>query len=323
MSRPLTLGLCSTPAPPAALSPLETREWNLSEGERLVAEAAGLRAEIVCLPETFATFGAARSLPLEALPGGETGERCAALARRHRVHLLAPLVGQLDGEARNAALWFDPSGTYRGAYLKVHLTTPELEQGLVPGDEWPVFEMECARAGTVRVGVFTCFDVNFPEAARLLALRGAEVLFHPTVYSMYGEVGWEAVLRSRAIDNCVYVCTVNHGTREDEPWMPGMALGRTGVVGPDGLTLAEGGRYAGVVTCTVDLARRRKVRAFGVGREADFRDELWRHRRPETYGEITTWGAYHVARSGRGDGQSDDSSNDLSTHRGRRVPSQS
>ncbi|HEU5314779.1 MAG TPA: carbon-nitrogen hydrolase family protein [Chloroflexota bacterium] len=292
MARPLTVGLCSTPTPPAALSPLETRDWNLAEGQRLVAEATGLGAEIVCLPETFSTFGSARSLPVEDLPGGETGERCAALARRHAVHVVAPLAGLFDGVPRNAALWFDRKGDYRGAYFKVHLTTPELELGLVPGDEWPVFEIECARAGTVRVGVFTCFDVNFPEAARLLAMRGAEILFHPTVYSMYGEAGWEAVLRARAIDNCVYVCTVNHGVREDEPWMPGMALGRTGVVGPDGLTLAEGGRYAGVVMATIDLARRRKVRAFGVGGDADFRDELWRHRRPETYTEIATRGVY-------------------------------
>ncbi|HET7768267.1 MAG TPA: carbon-nitrogen hydrolase family protein [Chloroflexota bacterium] len=285
-SRLLTVGLCATPAPPGDLSPEEAHCWNVAEAGRLVEEAAAQGAEIVCLPETFATYGAARRLPLEDLPGGETARECASWARRHGVHLIAPLAGVLDGVARNAALWFGPDGVYRDTYNKVHLTTPEMEQGLVPGGEWPVFEMECKRAETVRVGVFTCFDVNFPEAARLLALGGAEVLFHPTVYSMYGEVGWEAVLRSRAIDNCVYVCTVNHGIREDEPWMPGMCLGRSSVVGPDGLTLADGGRYAGMVTCTIDLARRRVVRAFGVAGEADFRDELWRHRRPETYGAI-------------------------------------
>jgi len=136
---------------------------------------------------------------------------------------------------------------------------------------------------------------NLAEAERLVATaaaHGAEILFHPTVYSMYGESGWEAVLRARAIDNCVYVCTANHGIREDEPWMPGMCLGRSGVVGPDGLTLAETGRYAGVATATLDLARRRLVRAFGVSGEADFRHELWRHRRPETYREIATSGVY-------------------------------
>ena len=296
-SRLLTVGLCATPAPPADLSPEDARRWNVCEAERLVEEAAAQGAEIVCLPETFATYGAARHVPLEELPGGQTARACAELARRHQLHLIAPLAGLLDGTPRNTALWFDPSGDFRGAYHKVHLTTPEMEQGLVPGDEWPVFDIECARAGTVRVGVFTCFDVNFPEAARLLALNGAEILFHPTVYSMYGESGWEALLRSRAIDNCVYVCTVNHGIREDEPWMPGMCLGRSGVVGPDGLTLAELGRYAGVVTCTIDLARRRLVRAFGVTGEADFRHELWRHRRPETYGAIAGQG-HHVVRGG-------------------------
>ena len=291
-SRPVTVGICSTAAPPQELAPEAARDWNLAAAEQLLAEAAAQGAEIACLPETFATYGAARRLPLKHLPDGPTAERCGALARKHRLHLIAPLAGVLDGVPRNAALWFDPNGDYRGAYRKVHLTTPELEQGLVPGDDWPVFEMECASAGSVRAGVFTCFDVNFPEAARLLALRGAEILFHPTVYSMYGESGWEAVLRARAIDNCVYVCTANHGIREDEPWMPGMCLGRSGVVGPDGLALAETGRYAGVVTATLDLARRRLVRAFGVSGEADFRHELWRHRRPETYGELATPGVH-------------------------------
>lgn len=291
-TRPVTVGVCATATPPEALGPEAARRWNVTDAERLLEKAASQGAEIVCLPETFATYGNARRLPLEPLPDGETAQKCAALARRHHLHLIAPLVGTLEGVARNAALWFDPSGTYRGAYNKVHLTTPEREQGLVPGDDWPVFEMECARAGTVRVGVFTCFDVNFPEAAHLLALGGAEILFHPTVYGMYGETGWEAVLRARAIDNCVYVVTVNHGIRDDEPWMPGMSLGRSGVVGPDGLTLAETGRYAGVVTATLDLARRRLVRSFGVAGEADFRHELWRHRRPETYGDLATSGVH-------------------------------
>ena len=292
MARPLTVAACSTPHPPRDAEPEEAYAFNLEQAARLVEDAAAQGAEIACLPETFATCGAAQGLPWEPLPDGRAARFCAALARRHALHLIAPLAGVLDGVPRNAALWFDAEGEYRGAYCKVHLTTPEREQGLVPGDEWTVFEMRTSRAGVVRVGVFTCFDVNFPEAARLLALRGAEILFHPTVYSMYGEAGWEAVLRARAIDNCVYVCTVNHGIRDDEPWMPGMCLGRSGVVGPDGLTLAEMGRYAGTAVTTIDLDRPRIVRSFGVTGEANFRDELWRHRRPETYGEIASWGRH-------------------------------
>ena len=290
--RPVTLAACSTPVPPPGVTPGDARAFNLDWVERVVAQAAAQGAEVACLPETFSSTGPARGLPLEALPDGPAAQWCAALARRHRLHLIAPLAGVLDGVPRNAALWFDQDGQYRGAYLKVHLTTPEMEQGLVPGDEWTVFELPLPRGGTLRAGVFICYDVNFPEAARLLALNGAEVLFHPTVYSMYGEAGWEAVLRARAIDNCVYVCTVNHGIQDDQAWMPGMSLGRSGIVAPDGLTIAETGRYAGVAVTTIDLDRPRLVRSFGVAGEANFRHELWRHRRPDTYGALAKWSRY-------------------------------
>jgi hypothetical protein len=79
--------------------------------------------------------------------------------------------------------------------------------------------------------------------------------------------------------------------------MPGMALGRTGIVGPDGLTLAETGRHAGTVVAEIDLDRPRLVRSFGVGGQADFRHELWRHRRPETYAALATGGA-HLEQTG-------------------------
>lgn len=292
--RLLTIAACSTPVPAASASPEVAREENLAAAATLVAQAAAQGAEVVCLPEAFPFARAASRLPWESLADGPTATWCADLARRSGVHLIAPLLGLLDGTPRNAALWFTPQGTCGGAYCKVHLTTVELEQGLVPGDAWPVFEIPCPRAGTVRVGVFICFDVNFPESARALALGGAELLFHPTVYSMYGESGWEAVIRARAIDNCVYVCTVNNGIRPEDSWMPGQGLGRSGVIGPDGLTLAETGRYAGVAVTTLDLARPRLVRSFGVGGVANFRHELWRHRRPDTYASLATGGTYLV-----------------------------
>ena len=149
----------------------------------------------------------------------------------------------------------------------------------------------CSTPATVPAGTDReKWEFNVATAERLLAIDGAEIIFHPTVYSMYGEVGWEAVLRARAIDNCLYVCPVNHGIGDQEPWMPGMCLGRASIVGPDGLTLADTGRYAGVAVATVDLDRPRMVRSMGVAAEANFREQMWKHRRPETYGKITDQG---------------------------------
>jgi predicted amidohydrolase len=267
----------------------ERWEFNVSSAERLLAEAAARGSDIACLPETFQVTGIEAEVAqrdfAESVPGGPAFQRMAAIARKHSLYVIAPLLCRVEGILRNAAVFIDRNGEYLGCYHKVHLTTPEREAGIVAGDDYPVFELDFGH-----VGAAICYDVNFPEIFRLLALDGAEIIFHPTVYSMYGEVGWEAVIRARAIDNCVYVCPVNHGNTDLEPWMPGMGLGRSSVIGPDGLTLADTGRYAGVAVATVDLDRPRMVRSMGVAGEANFREQMWKHRRPETYGKITDGG---------------------------------
>jgi len=298
MSRSVTIAVCSTPRTVPEGTDQERWEFNVSSAERLLEEAAARKSDIACLPEVFAVHGIASERAgrefAEPVPGGPAFQRMAAQARRHGMYVIAPLLCQVEGRLRNAAAFIDRKGEYLGCYHKVHCTSAEPRLGVIPGDEYPVFALDFGR-----VGATICYDVNFPEIFRLLAIEGAEVIFHPTVYSMYGEVGWEAVIRARAIDNCLYVCPVNHGNTDLEPWMPGMGLGRSSIIGPDGLTLADTGRYAGVAVATVDLDRPRMVRSMGISGEADFREQMWKHRRPETYGKITDPGYWLRERRGR------------------------
>ena len=91
-------------------------------------------------------------------------------------------------------------GTRIGVYRKVHCTPPALAGGQLPGDEFPVFEMDFGR-----VGMMICYDAYFPEQARILALKGAEIIFYPTMSDARGEAIWELVARARAVDNAVFV----------------------------------------------------------------------------------------------------------------------
>jgi predicted amidohydrolase len=290
MARLAKVAVCSTPNTVLGESDEERYQFNLGKAEELLHEAAAQGADIACLPEAFTirgiSDGGTNHRWREPVPGGETYQRMAAIARQHRMYVVAPVVGVEDGVHRNVAMVIGRDGDYIGGYHKVHLTVTEEEVwGLTAGDSWPVFELDFGK-----IGITICYDVFFPEGFRILALKGADIIFHPTMYSMYGEVGWEAVIQSRAIDNCVYVCPVNYGFTDHEPWMPGMCLNRSSVIGPDGIALADRGRYWGVALATLDLDRPRMVMRGGTTGLASFREDAWNHRRPDTYEELLEYG---------------------------------
>lgn len=290
MSRSVRVAVCSIPGKPDGESDEARRESNLTAAERLACEAAGVGADIACFPEMFAVHGIPAAGEAdrwyEPLGDGPCYGRMSEAARRHGMYVVAPILAVEDGRRRNVAVVFGRDGGLVGAYHKVHLTEVESESwGIVPGDVWPVFDLDFGR-----IGITICFDVLFPEAFRILALKGAEIIFHPTVYSMFGEVGWESVIQSRAIDNCVYICPVNYGIGGADPWMPGMCLNRSSIIGPDGIPLADRGRYSGVAVAEIDLDRPRMVLAGGKSGLTDYRAHVWRRRRPDTYGALTESG---------------------------------
>lgn len=311
MERLVTVGTIQLPATVRRLPPLQRRDENVRVALDFLRQAGEAGCDIVCLPEVFNCWGVpgaeyalcAERLVLtpstgSALTSNQAGGvapaarpeldaaapavvALAEAAAHWRMYVLAPVVVLVDGQLRNTAVLIDREGCITGLYHKVHLTTPERELGFVAGADYPVFPCDFGR-----VGVMTCFDVCFPEAARILALGGAEILFFPHMQSFYGEVNWEITVRSRAIDNAVYVVSANYGYGPGEPWMPGMILGRSNIIGPDGIVLADAGRGIGLVTARIDLDQPRLVRCFGVAGDADFRAEMLRHRQPQTYGRI-------------------------------------
>jgi predicted amidohydrolase len=121
----------------------------------------------------------------------------------------------------------------------------------------------------------------------VLALRGAEVIVWPTWWSGWGEELCYAVIRSRAIDNGVWFVTASFGIPDHEAWRPGMILGRSGIIGPDGLILSSAGRYTGMVTTEIDLDKPRLAHSFAWAEEGDYWTAILADRRPDVYGAIT------------------------------------
>ena len=273
----------------------EGLEENLASAERGVREAASQGAELVCLPELFAAryfcqdenaahFGLAEPVP------GPVTERFAALAADLGLGLvLSQFERRAAGVYHNTAAVIDAGRGYLGKYRKMHIPDdPRYYEKFyfAPGD----LGFKTFAVGTVELGVLICWDQWFPEAARLTALGGAELLAYPTAIGWHleekAELGaqqlaaWETVQCSHAIANGCYVMAVNRVGFEPAPNGDGGIefWGSSFVAAPDGRILAQApADEAAVLVTEIDLAA---VESARVG---------WpflRDRRIDAYGDL-------------------------------------
>src|SRR5215467_14073919 len=197
---------------------------NLAAAIERIREAAARGAQVVCLPELFRTpYFCQRQDPAlfdlaEPIPG-PTSERLAKAARETKTVLVASLFERRTaGVYHNTAVVFDADGGTAGLYRKMHIPDDPLyfeKYYFTPGDTG--FRTFATRFG--RIGVLVCWDQWFPEAARLTALQGAEVLFFPTAIGWHPaekeengaaqREAWEMIQRGHAIANGCYVAVPN------------------------------------------------------------------------------------------------------------------
>ena len=198
------------------------KDVNLATATRLIREAARRGAQIICPPELFSTiYFCVETRPeyfdwAEPIPGPTT-DRMAALARETGTVLICPIFERTEeGLFYNSAAVLGPDGGLIGKYRKSSI--PFMDRGLSaeprgnekfyfrPGDlGFPTFPTPFG----VRIGILICYDRHFPEAARILGLGGAEVVFVPTVTSGMTRYLWDLELRAHAVTNIYYVCGVN------------------------------------------------------------------------------------------------------------------
>lgn len=266
---------------------------NLKKTVERITEAANRGAQIVCTQELFRSqyfcqsedhdnFALAESIP------GPTTEALSALAREREIVIIASLFERrAPGLYHNTAVVIDADGTLLGKYRKMHIPDDPLfyeKFYFTPGDlGFKTFQTRYANVGTL-----VCWDQWFPEAARLTALQGAEILFYPTAIgwhpsekAQYGErqqASWETIQRSHAIANGVYVAAVNRVGHEGagdggiEFW------GHTFVSDPSGQVIAQAGEQnEEVLIVKVDLAKVETARThwpFFRDRRIDAYDDL-------------------------------------------------
>ncbi len=200
------------------------KQENLSKASERVREAAAKGAQIVCLQELFTSLyfcdvEAYEHFQLaEPIPGPST-DAMAALARELGVVIIASLFEKrAQGIYHNTTAVLDADGTYLGKYRKMHIPDdPAYYEKFyfTPGDlGYKVFKTKFAT-----LGVLICWDQWYPEAARITALMGAEVLFYPTAIGWATSQdeatnseqynAWQTIQRSHAVANGVHVVSVN------------------------------------------------------------------------------------------------------------------
>jgi N-carbamoylputrescine amidase len=263
---------------------------NVERALSRIADAAQAGANIVCLQELFAgqypcqSEEHARFDEAEPIPG-PTSEALAAAAKQHGIVLVSSLwERRAPGLYHNTAVIFDADGSTAGMYRKMHIPDDPLYYEkfyFTPGDlGFRAFETKFGR-----IGVCVCWDQWYPEAARLTALAGAQIIFYPTaigwlpddkeVYGQSQHSAWETMMRSHAIANGVFVAAPNRTGREGslEFW------GASFVADPNGNVLARASHEQEetlLVEC--DLDRIDVVRTHW---------PFLRDRRIDAYGDLT------------------------------------
>jgi predicted amidohydrolase len=173
----------------------KSSQEGLDQFAELVAKAGAQKADIVCLPEAITLVGTDLDYVSASEPvPGPTTRFLGNLARKYNLYIVAGILERKGEAVYNTAVLIDRSGKLAGTYHKVSLPREEIDGGITPGDALPVFDTDFGR-----IGMMICWDVTYPEQARMLAKQGAEVILMPIA-------GGNLVLaRARAIENQVYL----------------------------------------------------------------------------------------------------------------------
>jgi predicted amidohydrolase len=245
---------------------------NVEVAAEMIRGAAG--ADLLVLPELVTTGylfedraeAMARSEPV---PEGPSIRAFAAIARDAGCSLCFGIAERSGDRVMNSAVLLSPAG-FLLVYRKVHLFLDE-KDWFDPGDlGFPVADLP----GGARAGILVCFDWAFPEAARALALRGADLLLHPANLVLpYGQ----KAMAVRALENGVFALTANRTGEEVGPGRAPLRFsGGSQVVSPRGEVLAALGANAGLLLAEVDQARARD-------KYLTPRNHLLEDRRPDHY----------------------------------------
>lgn len=245
------------------------KEANLNTAIRMIREAAAKGAQIIMTPEVVLTGfvgGDAEKKMAEPIPG-KTTQILSELAKELDVYILFGLSEIKDGEIYNAMTVIDRTGNLTGIMRKVHINKFETTGDWRNGSEFPVWTFE-TKTGSFCGGIMVCYDRELPESARILMIKGADVIFNPLACTCPTADIHRALLQTRAFENELYIFMVNHASPSQN--------GHSMAFNFDGKFLNELGEGEEIMIQEFDFEELKAARKEGfLGKH---------HRRPELYG---------------------------------------
>lgn len=228
-------------------------EVNLEKGIKMIKEAYQKGAEIVCLPELFYGGYFLNSTEMNNVAEKNNGpfvQTLSSLAKELGIYIIAGYAEATDiiGKIHNSAIFISEKGEVIGNMRKVY-SWGEEKLKFRSGNKFPVYDTPLGK-----IGIMICYDAEYPEPARIMALKGADIIFVPSVWSVRAQPRWDIDLSANALFNLMFtvgVNTIGEGI-----------CGRSQVYGPDGILRARAsGDKEEVVICEVDLNEIQKVRS--------------------------------------------------------------
>jgi len=244
----------------AQLTSSPHKEENLAAARRTIREAGRMGAELVLLPEVFMAFldprGPAAAASVAEPLDGPFVTALAEEARNTHAYVGCGLWETAPGEpirSYNTTILLGPDGSLLLSYRKTHVYDAfgiHESDLIVPGNDGP----SVVRTPIGTFGLLVCYELRFPEMARMLALAGAEVILLPAAWVRgdLKEYHWTTLVTARAIENTVFVAAANQ--------VGNISCGRSLIVDPMGVAVAAGAEEEGLIIGNVDLQRIGRVR---------------------------------------------------------------
>lgn len=243
---------------------VDDKKANLDKTSSMISQSVDKNADFIVLPEMFnCPYSNDKFIEYAEEEGDSTTlNLISKLASDNKVYILAGSIPEKeDDKLYNTSYLFDKNGSVMAKHRKMHLFDIDVKDKitfkesdvLTAGDEFTVTDTEFGK-----IGIGICYDVRFVELARIMAEKGASVLFYPGAFNQTtGPAHWELLFRSRALDNQVFCVGVAPALNKDASYH---SYGHTIVTNPWGEVITQADEKEELIICEIDLSEIKKVR---------------------------------------------------------------